>query len=82
MFDFELRGICDNPNGLVDYWEKYKSVIPALHQQQGDLVITVFDKNVEIKRFLLLLKMLIPANCASRDITLTINKLIEPVMVH
>lgn len=66
----------------MSFWEKYSKYLPELYEENGNLVITKFDDNIEIKQFLLLTKMLIPQNVASRDMEPITNKIFKVVSVN
>lgn len=54
-------------SGFLIFWDKFSSIFPKLLEQNGELIITKFDNNPEIKSFLLFIKLLIPSNFMSRD---------------
>lgn len=80
-YDFEIREICHQPNGLNEFWQTFSKFVPKLHEKDGELVITTFDTNEAIKTFLLLYVKLIPKNFVRRNVTPAIEKLIRSVQV-
>lgn len=73
--------MCVHPMGLLDFWKNFSPVIPHLFEQNGTLVITEFDEDSEIKKLLLLLKLLIPKNYLSRDMIPVTKKLVQSIKV-
>lgn len=81
LYDFEIRDVCHNTNGFLEFWLEFSDVVPDLFENKGVSVITGFEKNPEIKSILLLLKLLIPKNYASVNLIPAINNLIRTVKV-
>lgn len=73
--------MCQNPNGLKEFWIMFEDVTPELFEENGKFLMTGFENNMEVKAFLLLLKELIPKNVASRNLIPVISKLIRTVKV-
>lgn len=81
-YDFEIRKICENSDGLLDFWNTFKEHTAKLFSDDGKAIITGFDENVEVKKFLLLYRNLIPKNFATRNFIPAVYNLIKVVMVN
>lgn len=80
-YDFELRKLFLHNNGFETFWNKFSNILPKVFEQNGELIITKFDSNPEIKAFLLLLKLLVPSNYKSKDMGPITDNLFQIVSV-
>jgi hypothetical protein len=81
IYDFQIQNFCQQPDGFLDFWNRFGDVVSKLYAEDGNNIVTGFENNKAIKPVLLLLKKLAPRNMGGRNLIALINKLIRAVKV-